>query len=168
MVDARGGVTYREWAPGAVGARLIGDFSECPSGARRKCPERSENKVSRAERAFLRGGRDDRPSERSEHQVRAEREDSSPLPEQSERNPPFSRAEREEISPLPEQSEKKSPLFPEQSEISSSRAQREKALLFPRSRVQREQSGRASAMRLEPHERSSTPRTVLQPNEKYH
>lgn len=30
-VDARQGVWYREWAPGAVGARLIGEFSEWPS-----------------------------------------------------------------------------------------------------------------------------------------
>lgn len=28
VVDGKGGVTYREWAPGAVGARLIGEFSE--------------------------------------------------------------------------------------------------------------------------------------------
>lgn len=28
QVDDKGGVTYREWAPGAVKARLIGDFSE--------------------------------------------------------------------------------------------------------------------------------------------
>lgn len=28
QVDADGGVTYREWAPGAVEARLIGEFSE--------------------------------------------------------------------------------------------------------------------------------------------
>jgi 1,4-alpha-glucan branching enzyme len=31
VVDARGGVVYREWAPGAVGARLIGEFSESTS-----------------------------------------------------------------------------------------------------------------------------------------
>lgn len=29
QVDANGGVTYREWAPGAAEARLIGEFSEC-------------------------------------------------------------------------------------------------------------------------------------------
>lgn len=28
QVDDKGGVSYREWAPGAVAARLIGDFSE--------------------------------------------------------------------------------------------------------------------------------------------
>jgi 1,4-alpha-glucan branching enzyme len=28
QVDASGGVRYREWAPGAIEARLIGDFSE--------------------------------------------------------------------------------------------------------------------------------------------
>ena len=28
QVDAKGGVRYREWAPNAVQARLIGDFSE--------------------------------------------------------------------------------------------------------------------------------------------
>ena len=28
QVDAKGGVTYREWAPGATEARLIGEFSE--------------------------------------------------------------------------------------------------------------------------------------------
>jgi len=28
QVDAQGGVRYREWAPNAVSARLIGDFSE--------------------------------------------------------------------------------------------------------------------------------------------
>lgn len=27
-IDDQGGVTYREWAPGATEARLIGDFSE--------------------------------------------------------------------------------------------------------------------------------------------
>lgn len=31
VVDARVGVVYREWAPGAVGARLIGEFSESTS-----------------------------------------------------------------------------------------------------------------------------------------
>lgn len=28
QVDAKGGVKYREWAPGATEARLIGEFSE--------------------------------------------------------------------------------------------------------------------------------------------
>lgn len=28
QVDSKGGVTYREWAPGAAEARLIGEFSE--------------------------------------------------------------------------------------------------------------------------------------------
>lgn len=31
QVDANAGVRYREWAPNATAARLIGDFSEPPS-----------------------------------------------------------------------------------------------------------------------------------------
>ena len=30
IVDEKNGVTYKEWAPGAVEARLIGDFSKTP------------------------------------------------------------------------------------------------------------------------------------------
>lgn len=31
QVDDQGGVRYREWAPGATEARLIGEFSELPA-----------------------------------------------------------------------------------------------------------------------------------------
>jgi 1,4-alpha-glucan branching enzyme len=58
VVDAENGVWYREWAPGVVGARLIGEFSErdersertlfLPSGARIPSIERSEKKALQA------------------------------------------------------------------------------------------------------------------------
>lgn len=32
IVNERGDITYREWAPSAVSAHLIGDFSKQPTG----------------------------------------------------------------------------------------------------------------------------------------